>query len=237
MPGHVLGGREGLLDRHRILGLRGAVVVHEHHGGVGSDRDLAGHAVVRLLVAQDPAAAVEVHHHWQGSLGPFGPDDADADRAGGTDRERGVLDRRRKLGDGLGLCAGQHVAGGIRAHGVDRRAARSGQAVDELLGLGLEHGGRLGSGSRHTQVSGVGSPLVRCRTDSPCTAERGGANGYTVRAIRWLEGPCSWLRLICLRPVSTELVPGTILRATPAAGSEGDRSAERHQRSHKCRKI
>src|SRR5436309_1000215 len=91
--------------------------------------------------------------------------------------------------------------------------------------------------SSYARLLSGGRPWCRCRTDSPCTAERRGANGYTVRAIRWLEGPCSWLRLICLRLVSTELVPGTILRATPAAGSEGDRNAERHQRTHKCRKI
>jgi hypothetical protein len=159
-------GRVGLLDRDRISGFRRALVIDENHRGVGADGDLAGHAVMGLLVAKDPAAAMEVHHDRQRAARALRPDDANPHRSGGADGKGRVLDGGRQLGDRLGLSAGQDVTGGIRAQGVDRRAAAGGQRVDELLGRRLQtRSGRRRAGAGfligHVSLSLCGRAAIR----------------------------------------------------------------------------
>ena len=104
-----------------------------------------------LLVAEDPAAAMEVHHDRQGAARALRPDEANPHRSGGADRKGRILDGGRQLGDRLGLSAGQDVTGGIRAQCVDRRSASGRQRVHELLRSGLQDG--CGGGLRGAHVS------------------------------------------------------------------------------------
>jgi len=58
-------GRVGLLDRHRVPGLGGTVVLDEGDRGVGTDGQLPHEHVVRPGVAQDPASAVNAEDDQQ----------------------------------------------------------------------------------------------------------------------------------------------------------------------------
>jgi hypothetical protein len=53
----------GLLVLHRVLRVRGRGVVDEHDDRLGGVGELAVEPLVGVLIAEDPAAAVEVEDH------------------------------------------------------------------------------------------------------------------------------------------------------------------------------
>ena len=57
-----------LFERYGILGLGRRRVVRIDHGGLGSFGKLAHQTIMRILVPQDPAAAVEVKNDRQPPL-------------------------------------------------------------------------------------------------------------------------------------------------------------------------
>jgi hypothetical protein len=70
-------GPHRFLDLHRILMLRRETVIDEDHGDVRAMRDLADEPLVGVEAAEDPAAAVEVHHCRQAIHRPARTDDMD----------------------------------------------------------------------------------------------------------------------------------------------------------------
>ena len=78
----------GLLDRDRVLGFGGSVVLDEHNCGVRTDGQFADETIVGAGVAEDPAAAVDVQdRREQEPVGADGLDDADLNVADvGRDR-------------------------------------------------------------------------------------------------------------------------------------------------------
>jgi hypothetical protein len=114
---------------------------------------------VRVPVAQYPAATMKIEHHRQDFSCAGRPNDPDWHRSGGADREGDILDLGARLADRRRLCPLQHRPRVGGRQGVDRR--RAGQAVDELLRVGLQR--RLGRIYRI--YCHEGSPLVRCGRD------------------------------------------------------------------------
>ena len=134
---HVLGDGVALLDRGRIAALRGPVVVDENDDGIGADRELADQAIMRLLVAEHPAAAVNVHDDRQGAGRAGRPHHADVGPPVRADHQHLVLAGDLRQGDGHRLLrAREDGASGVGRERVDGR--RAGEAVDENPGRRIE---------------------------------------------------------------------------------------------------
>ena len=100
MLGHPGSGGVAVVGRGRVLVLGREPVVDRYDDRVAEfGEQLLTGAVVRVDVAEHPAASVEIHHDWQ--VVALGRVDANRDVAGGTGN-RAVLDAR-----GLG-SAGLH---------------------------------------------------------------------------------------------------------------------------------
>ena len=133
-----LGGRVPLLDRDGIARFGRAVVLDEHDSGAGADGELADESVVRVGVAEHPAAAVHVEDHRQRPGGVRGPDDPHAHVADvGGHGDPAVVDGQ--LVDRRGLHVVEHGARLGRAQLVQER--RLGGRLDERLRGRLEHDG------------------------------------------------------------------------------------------------
>ena len=131
-----LGGRVPLLDRDGIARFGRAVVFDEHDGGAGADCELADESVVRVGVAEHPAAAVHVEDHWQRPDGVRGPDDPHAHVADvGGHGDPAIV--HGQLVDRRGLQFVEHGARLGRAQFVQER--RLGGRLDERLRGRLEH--------------------------------------------------------------------------------------------------
>jgi hypothetical protein len=87
-PGHGV----ALLEGRGVLGFGGAAVVREHHRGLRADGELADEPVVGVVVAKDPAGAVEVEDHRQRPAGALWAQDAHRHLAGRATGHGGVLD-------------------------------------------------------------------------------------------------------------------------------------------------
>src|SRR5512132_1321445 len=98
-PGHGV----ALLDGRGVLGLRGAAVVGDHHRGLRADGELADEPVVGVVVAEDPAGAVEVDDHRQRPAGALWAQDTHRHLAGRAAGHGGVLDVDGRLLDRAGL--------------------------------------------------------------------------------------------------------------------------------------
>ena len=72
-----------LLDGRGVLGFGGVAVVGEHHRGLRTDGELADEPVVGVVVAEDPAGAVEVDDYRQRPAGALGAQDGHRHLAGG----------------------------------------------------------------------------------------------------------------------------------------------------------
>ncbi len=137
------GRRVGLFDGDGIARLWRRRIVDEDHRGLRAVGDLTHEAVVGLFVAQDPAAAMEVHHHRQGAGCALRPDDANRHLAGWPARDHAVFDVRGELRDGDGrLHVGKHGAGigwGQRVEGraTPGRKLRNEGLCDRVKGEGL----------------------------------------------------------------------------------------------------
>ena len=83
--------RHTLLDRDREAALGRALIVDEHDHGVGADGELADQPVVRFLVADHPAAAMDVDHGGQLSRRLFRAQDPYPRGAGRTNAEDAVF--------------------------------------------------------------------------------------------------------------------------------------------------
>lgn len=81
-----------LLDRDGIAALGRAVIIDEDQYSLDPDGELADQPVVRMLVAEHPAAAVDIDNRRQRARSTGGPHDADVGRPSGADCERAVLD-------------------------------------------------------------------------------------------------------------------------------------------------
>ena len=128
--------------------LRRAVVLDERDGRAGADGQFADEPVVRVGVAEHPAAAVHVEDHRQRPLGVGRPDDPHAHVADlGGDGDPALLDRQ--LVDRRGLDVVEHLAGLGRGELVQER--RLGGRLDERLRRRLEHDRRV-CGDGHVQV-------------------------------------------------------------------------------------
>ena len=104
-----LRGGVALLDRDRVVGFRRAVVLDEDDGGAGADGELADEPVVRVGVAEHPAAAVHVEDRRQRPCGVRRRDDADAHVADlGGDGDPAIVDGQ--LVDRRGLDVVEHLA-------------------------------------------------------------------------------------------------------------------------------
>ena len=131
-----LRGGVALLDRDGVARFGRAVVLDEDDRGAGADGKLADEPVVRVGVAEHPAAAVHVEDRGQRARGIGRPDDADAHVAHlGGDGDPALVDRQ--LLDRLGLDVVQYLARLVRRELVDERRRRG--RVDELLRCRLEH--------------------------------------------------------------------------------------------------
>jgi hypothetical protein len=143
----------------------GAAVVGEHHRGLRADGELADEPVVGVVVAEDPAGAVEVDDHRQRPAGALGAQDAHRHPAGGAAGHGGVLDVDGRLLDRAGLELIDGPATLVRAE--LKQVGRIGVGVDDGRGLRLE-------------VDGVGHACLllrasvpdRARTAPPTFAQR-----------------------------------------------------------------
>src|SRR5262249_8559370 len=135
----VLDGGIALLNGGGITRLRGPVIVHEEDRGIRTDRELASQAIVRPLIAEDPAAGVHVKDGREYALRLRRPDDANPHRPGGSPRKGGVFDLRGGLVDGSLLDLDEHCPSGIRAQRVERRSPRCGERIDEGLRTRFKH--------------------------------------------------------------------------------------------------
>ena len=101
-----------LLDGDRVVGLGGAVVLHEHQRGVRPDCQLAHEAIVGTGVAQHPAVAVHVEDSRKRSGRAERLDDADRDVADlRRDGDPALVDVG--LGDRRGLDVVEDLAGAV----------------------------------------------------------------------------------------------------------------------------
>jgi hypothetical protein len=221
-------GRVRLLVLRRELRGGRVDVVDEHHAGVDAFRDLTHQPVVRDLVAQDPAAAVEEHHERERLRRTLGTDDPDARRPRGPDGPRGVLDVGRAQRDGLRLQVGEHLVAGLAAHRPERR--RVGDAVDEPLGDGLEaHGGgrrcrtsgarpRSRGRRRGTRCHGRGRRRQRGRAAvvSPIVSRTHGSPPYVVVGPVPVGGPATCGTSPLRSPASAAWASG--VRGVPRSG-------------------
>ena len=119
-----------------VLGFGGAAVVGEHHRGLRANGELADEPVVGVVVAEDPAGAVEVEDHRQGPVGALGAQDAYRHLAGGAAGHGGVVDVDGQLLDRAGLDRIDGPATLVRAQ--LKQVGRSSVGVDDGLGLRLE---------------------------------------------------------------------------------------------------
>eukprot|EP00998_Keelungia_sp_KM082_P007538 NODE_3733_length_858_cov_1.172367_g3710_i0.p2 GENE.NODE_3733_length_858_cov_1.172367_g3710_i0~~NODE_3733_length_858_cov_1.172367_g3710_i0.p2 ORF type:complete len:121 (-),score=6.67 NODE_3733_length_858_cov_1.172367_g3710_i0:165-527(-) len=85
-------------------------------------------------IAHHPASAVEIDNCRQAILISGRADDADFCLAGRTDAKDGIGNVNGRFGNFAGLGTGQNIAGLGRGQGVDRRAARCFQGIDEVPG-------------------------------------------------------------------------------------------------------
>ena len=144
-----LGGRVPLLDCDGIARFRRAVVLDEDDSGAGADRELADESVVRVGVAEHPAAAVHVEDHRQRPDGVPGPDDPHAHVADvGGHGDPAVI--HGQLVDRRGLQLVEHGACLGRAQFVQER--RPGGRLDEPLRGRLEHHGLVCGDHGHVRT-------------------------------------------------------------------------------------
>lgn len=137
MLGDIFGRSISLLDGNGIAGFRRALVVDEDDSGIGAVGDLAHQPVMRIRIAQHPAAAMEIENDRQCALGMFRADDAQLDAACRTSLDDPVLFLGGKFLHIALLRASQDIAGIGRRQRVDRLAA--GKPVDEFLRCRLEY--------------------------------------------------------------------------------------------------
>src|SRR4051794_33062903 len=90
-----------------------------------------------LKVAENPTAAMKIHHDRQCTSCIPGTDSPRAHGSRRTDRKCRVVNAGRWLADWDRLGPRQHYASLCRREGMDRRQA--GLRVDELLGDRLKH--------------------------------------------------------------------------------------------------
>ena len=124
-------GGISLFERYGILGLGRGRVVRIDHGGLGSFGKLAHQTIMRILVPQDPAAAVEVKNDRQLSASPFGPDEPGWDLTRGPYGQIFVMHVHREFLDRFGLRVRQNPSGGLGRKGIQRRIVFSGDGVDK----------------------------------------------------------------------------------------------------------
>ena len=143
------GGRVSLLDRDGIARFGRAVVFDEHDSGAGADGELADESVVRVGVAEHPAAAVHVEDHRQRPDGVGGPDDPHAHVADvGGHGHPAII--HGQLVDRRGLQFVEHGARLGRAQFVQER--RLGGRLDDRLRGRLEHNGVMRGGDGHVRL-------------------------------------------------------------------------------------
>jgi hypothetical protein len=118
------------------LASRGAAVVGEHHRGLRAHGELADESVVGVVVAEDPAGAVEVDDHRQRPAGALRAQDAHRHLAGRAAGHGGVLDVDGRLLDRAGLDRIDGPATLVRAE--LKQVGRIRVGVDDGLGLRLE---------------------------------------------------------------------------------------------------
>ena len=166
-----LRGGVGLLDRHRVLGFRGSVVLDEHHCGVHTHRQLAYQPVMGAGVAEHPPAAVHVQHRRHAQ--PGGTDRLDDPDLHVTDRcrHRDPLLVDLRFVDRCSLDVVEHLAGTVGAEVVEERRLR--RRVGDLLG------GRLQDVVVHGGSSFEGSVRSPCRRRAPL-----GLDGLAERMLR-----------------------------------------------------
>ena len=94
-----------LLERYRVLDLRGEAVLGEHGRRPGADRYLADETVMGAGVAEHPPGSMDVQDHRQGARGSGRADDPHRNvavgAAGHVDPLVGDLRRGRRTGLGL----------------------------------------------------------------------------------------------------------------------------------------
>ncbi len=153
-----------LLDLGGVLRLGGPVVDREDPGRVRADGEFAEEAVVGLVVAEDPAGAVDVEHHRQRPRSALRTDDAGGDGAPGARVHVDPLLVDLGAGDTrVALQAEQDVPALLRRDLVDpgmriRRLA-------QLFRRGFQIGGSEGEGqSCPLPVAGTRVPGSRGRT-------------------------------------------------------------------------
>lgn len=110
MLGDPLGGRVRLLDGDGVAGLGRGRVADEDDRGLGLVGDLPHQPVVGVLVAQDPAAAVEVHDGGELVAHAGRADDPDLHLAGGAGLEGAVADVGGQFVDRPGLGVVERLA-------------------------------------------------------------------------------------------------------------------------------
>ena len=140
---HPARGGDAVVHRGREAVLRAHAVVHRHHRAAGGVGQLAAQRVVRVQVADDPAAAVVVHQHRRRALAlrrGLRVVQAQRDRAvravglqvaGLGDRRRVGLRHRAALAV-EGACVG-------RRQRVRRRDLALDHQVEQELGMGVQH--------------------------------------------------------------------------------------------------
>ena len=140
---HPARGGDAVVHGSREAVLRAHAVVHRHHRATGAEGQLAAQRVVRVQVADDPAAAVVVHQHRRRRLAlgrGLGVVQAQRDRT-----QRSLGHQVARLGDGrrLGLRHGAALAVETarlgRAQRVRRRYAALDHQVEQELRLGMQH--------------------------------------------------------------------------------------------------
>ena len=89
-------GRVGLLDRDRITRFGRPVVVDKNDDRADALGDLADNAKMSLLVADDPAAAVEIHDHGKGRRRALWTNDPHRDPPRRSTGDQPVLEFHRR---------------------------------------------------------------------------------------------------------------------------------------------